>query len=135
MFKEFKEFIMRGNVIDLAVAVVVGGAFTNIVTAISDGLIGPIVSVIIKAITGSREDSIGLAYTTKTGVVFDFGMVIYAIIAFLITAFVVFLIVKAMNTLRDNMLKPKPEPEPEKSTTPSEEYLKEIVELLKKEKE
>lgn len=135
MWKEFKEFIMKGNVMDLAVAVVVGAAFTNLVNSVVDGFIGPVVSLAIKAILGSDEDSMGLVYTNKRfDVTFDFGTMIYALISFLITAFVVFLIVKALNELQKKLLpieEKQKEAEEKEALEPTEEYLKEIVMLLK----
>lgn len=127
MLKEFKEFIMRGSVLDLAVGVVIGGAFTAIVDSIVKGLITPLVALPIKLLTGNKDGEIkGLSVAFK-GVVFDFDAIISAIITFLITAIVVFLIVKAANTAR-NMLEKEEEVVPE--VDPTQEYLKEIRDLL-----
>lgn len=94
MLKEFKEFIMRGNVMDMAVGVVVGGAFTAIVTAIVGNLITPLIGLVISAFGVKNVDKLEAQIN---GVTFGYGAVISAIITFLITALVVFLIVKAMN--------------------------------------
>ncbi|WEG73423.1 large conductance mechanosensitive channel protein MscL [Vagococcus intermedius] len=102
MIKEFKEFIMQGNVLDLAVGVVIGGAFTAIVKSIVDGLITPLVGLVIRLITGSKngtKEMEGMELVIK-GIKFNYGLVISAIITFLITAIVVFLIVKAINKAR-----------------------------------
>lgn len=132
MLKEFKEFIMRGNVLDLAVGVVVGGAFTSIVTAIVDGLIGPIVAVALKAVTGSKDGQVeGLGFSIN-GIAFDIGMVVSAVIAFFITAFVVFLIVKGVNKMRSVATTADEAEEEEEEPTPTEVYLKEIRDLLEK---
>ncbi|MGC6769119.1 large conductance mechanosensitive channel protein MscL [Enterococcus sp. LJL128] len=127
MFKEFKEFMMRGNVLDLAVGVVIGSAFTAIVTKVVDGLITPIVSLIIVMITGqsSADDAFGSLVFNVNGVAFKVGDVISAIITFIITAFVLFLIVKAANKMK----KPQEE-EPVEETPTAEEYLAEIRDLL-----
>ena len=88
---EFKEFINRGNVVDLAVAVIIGGAFTSIVTALTTNIINPLISVI----AGGGSDAISGLVVPGTDI--DFGAFISACINFLIVAFVVFLLVKAVN--------------------------------------
>lgn len=96
---EFKEFITKGNVLDLAVGVIIGGAFTSIVNALVNGIITPLIGIVIKLVTGYKDVGAatkGLVYKTH-GVSFDYGSVISAVITFLITAFVLFLIVKAVN--------------------------------------
>lgn len=105
-WKEFKEFIMRGNVLDMAVGIIVGGAFTAIVTALCDNILKPIINWIIAAIVGT--DSLSEAYTflkrvEVDGVVdlaqsiyIDWGTFINAIINFLLIALVLFLIIKAL---------------------------------------
>lgn len=125
MFKEFKEFMMRGNVLDLAVGVVIGSAFTAIVTKVVEGLITPIVSLIIVLTTGktSADDAFGSMVFNVKGVDFNVGSVISAIITFIITAFVLFLIVKAANKMQ------KPVEEVEDDPT-AEDYLAEIRDLL-----
>ena len=97
--KEFKEFVSRGNVMDMAVGVIIGGAFTAIVTSLTDDIINPF----LKLITGGHgTDVAGLSIPvpgTEHGI--DFGAFISAIINFLIIAFVVFLMVKAVNKMQD----------------------------------
>lgn len=127
MIKELKEFILRGNVIDLAVGVVIGSAFTAIVTSLVEGLLTPLVSLVF-SFFGSEDAFSGLVWEPKKNVVFNFGQVITAIITFLITAFVLFLIVKAVNKLRNLHQKPVEEEEPEVT---AEDYLQEIRDLLK----
>ncbi len=90
---EFKEFALRGNVMDLAVGVIIGGAFQSIVTALTDNLIAPLLSLI-----GGGEVK-GLAITFANGSVLDFGAFISAVIHFLIMAVVLFALVKVMNSL------------------------------------
>lgn len=119
---EFKEFIMRGNVLDMAVGVVVGSAFTAIVTSIVENLLTPIIALAM----GSTDFS---GYMVGP---FGIGAVINAIVTFLITAFVVFLIVKAVNKLTRKK-EEAPAPEPPKGPT-TEELLAEIRDLLKDQK-
>jgi len=120
---EFKEFIMRGNVLDMAVGVVIGSAFTAIVTSIVENLLTPIIALIM-----GKADFAGITVGP-----FGIGAVINAIITFLITAFVVFWIVKAVNRLTSK--KKEEEPAPEEPAGPStEELLAEIRDLLKDKK-
>lgn len=110
-FKEFGEFIQRGNVVDLAVGVIIGTAFTAIVTALSDKIIMPVINYILTLILG--KNSLTEVYTflqkktTETGeidlassIYIDWGAFISAIIKFLIIAFVLFTIVKTINNLQ-----------------------------------
>lgn len=119
MLKEFKQFIARGNVIDLAVGVIVGAAFTAIVKSLVKNLINPLIGLFI-----GRIDLSNLVF--KVGdATFRYGSFLNAVINFLIISFVVFLIVKAVNTFT----RKEKEEEPE---TPTEvDYLKEIRDLLK----
>ncbi len=88
---EFKEFINRGNVMDLAIAVIIGGAFTAIVTSLTNNIINPLISVIAGGGAGT------ISGLVVPGTDIDFGAFISACINFLIVAFVVFLLVKAVN--------------------------------------
>lgn len=103
LLAEFKEFINRGNVIDMAVGIIIGAAFTAIVTSLTDDIINPL----IKLITGGNgTDVAGLTIPvagTANGI--DFGAFISAIINFLIVAWVVFMIVKAFNKMKDGTAK------------------------------
>ncbi len=102
MLKEFKEFIMRGNVLDLAVAVIIGGAFGKIVASLVNDVIMPFIGILMGGISfTSLEATVGTA-------VVKYGIFIQTIVDFLLVAFVVFLIVKAANSLR----KPAPAAEP-----------------------
>ncbi|MDE5605173.1 MAG: large conductance mechanosensitive channel protein MscL [Eubacterium sp.] len=89
-FKEFKEFISKGNVLDLAVGVIIGGAFSTIVTSLTDNIINPLINCIGGAEIQGKIHLIGDNYI-------DYGAFISAIINFLIMAFVIFCIVKAVN--------------------------------------
>ncbi|WP_167132292.1 large-conductance mechanosensitive channel protein MscL [Microbacterium chengjingii] len=98
MLKGFKEFIMRGNVMDLAVAVVIGAAFTAVVTALVDNLINPLVGVLFNAESLEKSLIVELA-----GAQFKFGAIIAAVISFLIIAAVVyFVFVLPVNKLREH---------------------------------
>ena len=123
-FQEFKEFAMRGNVLDMAVGVVVGSAFTAIVTSIVQNLLTPLLGLLIPDSTFAEWAPGG----------FGIGAVINSIITFLRTAFGVFLLVKGVNKLTH--LKKQEEPqEPEEPKAPTtEELLTEIRDLLKEQK-
>lgn len=92
--QEFKDFIMRGNVMDLAVGVIIGGAFTSIVNALVNDVVNPLISFV----AGGSTEVPGLSITLGGNVV-DFGAFLGACIHFLITAAVIFALVKALNTL------------------------------------
>lgn len=91
-FSEFKEFISRGNVIDLAVGVIIGGAFSSIVTALTDNIIKPIINCIGGAEVQGKIHLLGDNYI-------DYGAFISAVINFLIMAVIIFFIVKAVNKM------------------------------------
>lgn len=93
MFKEFKEFIMRGNVMDMAVGVIIGGAFSAIVTSLTDNFIQPLINLI-----GGAEIK-GTIPLGTSGQALNYGAFLTAVINFLIVAFVLFIMVKTMNTL------------------------------------
>ncbi|MGM0146157.1 large conductance mechanosensitive channel protein [Enterococcus sp. AZ153] len=129
MIKEFKEFIMRGDVLDLAVGVVIGSAFTGIVNQIVQGLITPLIGWVVAMITGTSDLDGALSvldWSPAKGVTFSFGNVISAIITFVITGFVLFLVVKAANHAKN--LRPKEEVVEDKPT--AEDYLSDIRDLL-----
>ena len=114
---EFKTFMMRGNVLDMAVGIVIGSAFTAIVTSVVENLLTPVIALIM-----GKTDFSSIVVGP-----FGIGAVINAIVTFLITAFVVFWIVKAVNRLA-----PKKEEQPEEPKGPTtEELLTEIRDLLK----
>lgn len=131
MIKEFKEFLMRGNVIDLAVGVVIGTAFTAIVTNVVNGLITPLVGLIVSLFTNGKDLNEAMSvldWTPVKGVTFAFGDVISALITFIITGFVLFLIVKAANKAK--AATSKTEEEPEVPVATAEDYLADIRDLL-----
>ena len=141
---EFKAFAMRGNVIDLAVGVVIGGAFGKITTSIVNDIIMPLISMITggvnfsdwkwvlkEAVTEVGAD--GALVETAAEVSVKFGNTIAIILDFIIIAFAVFCMVKALNNLHKKKEEPAPEPapEPEPPAPTSEELLAEIRDLLK----
>ncbi len=107
-FKEFKEFITRGNVLDMAVGIIIGSAFTAIITAIVGHILTPLINWIPGADgTGALQIVLRDAVLDADGnvvteaLIIDFGAVISAVITFLITAFVLFIIVKTINSVRN----------------------------------
>lgn len=133
MIKEFKEFITRGNVIDLAVGVIIGGAFTTIVNALVSGIITPLIGVVIKLITDHKNlDSATQGMSFKiNGIAFNYGMLISAIITFLITAFVLFLIVKAINKAQTILPTEEEKEEESEPVETTDDILNDIRQLLK----
>ncbi len=138
MFNEFKTFIARGNVIDLAVGVVIGAAFTAIVGSLVSDIINPVIGMIIGGIDFSNYyidlsmhgyDSLEAAKKAGAPLIM-YGLFINAIIKFLIVAFVVFILVKNVNRLKDKLVKADaaaPAPTPEDII-----LLREIRDALKK---
>ncbi len=107
--KEFKEFISRGNVLDLAVGVVIGGAFTSIVTSLVDDIIMPVVGMILGGIDFS-------SLTLKVGeATLGYGNFLQAVVNFLLVAFVLFSVIKAFNAFKKQEAKEEEEAEPEPS--------------------
>ena len=111
-FEEFKKFITRGNVIDMAVGVTVGGAFTAIVNALSNSIIKPFINWLIAVLVGADTLSSSFTFLKKVtdeagavdltqSIYIDWGAFINAIINFFIIAFVLFCIVKAINTITE----------------------------------
>jgi large conductance mechanosensitive channel len=130
MIKGFRDFILRGNVIDLAVAVVIGGAFTALVKAFTDAFITPLVNTALWAL-GMGKDGVPGSITLPSGEVLGFGVMITAIIIFLITAAVIyFVFVVPMNKYRERFV----EEEVAEAEISSEQLLTEIRDLLKEQK-
>ncbi len=127
MLKEFKDFIAKGNVMDMAVGIIIGAAFTAIIGSLVADLINPVISLFMGGIDFS---SMGYRLGEgEDGAVFAYGKFIMAIINFLIIAFVVFMLVKAVNKAKKAEEEAAPAPDP----GPSEiDLLKEIAASLKK---
>ena len=159
LFKEFKDFITKGNVLDLAVGMIIGAAFTAIITAVVGGILTPLINMIPIGDTGSlqvvlKEPVVDAEGTIiKAAVIMDFGALISAIITFLITALVLFTIVKVINTaqkkaeeakekakkayedklIAEGKLPPREEPkadEPAPAKPSQEELLEQIRDIL-----
>ena len=138
--KEFKEFAMKGNVMDMAVGVIIGGAFGKIVSSLVDDVLMPIigkltggVSFVDLFVTLGDGDYKTLAAAKEAGAaVFAYGQFIQNIVDFLIVAFCIFLMLKGINKMNRKKEEPKPaEPAAPKGPT-QEELLAEIRDLLKK---
>ena len=130
MLKEFKDFIAKGNVMDMAVGIIIGAAFTAIVTSLVGDLINPIIGLITGGINFSdlfvnlgEGEFTALAAAKAAGApVFAYGSFITAVINFLIIAWVVFMLVKGVNRLKDAAVK-KNEPVPSAPSGPTQEQL------------
>lgn len=131
IFTEFREFIARGNVLDLAVGVIIGGAFGKIVSSLVDLIIMPPIGFITGGVDFSQLKLVlkeANPATKAAEVAISYGAFINTVIQFLIIAFVIFMVVKAANSLR----RPAPAAiEAPPAPTPSEQLLTEIRDLLK----
>ena len=133
MLKEFKEFAMRGNVVDLAIAVIIGGAFGKIVDSLVNDVIMPPIGLLLGKvdfanlfINLSSQDAVSLDAARKAGIpVIAYGSFISTVITFLIIMFVLFLIVRLINRLKREQSVAPAEP------TATEKLLTEIRDLLK----
>lgn len=132
MVKEFKEFVARGNVMDLAVGVIIGGAFGKIVDSMVNDVLMPPIGLAIGGVDFSnlslalKPASVGPDGKEIAAVTLNYGSFLNQVVSFLILAFCVFLIVKAVNKLRG------PEPEAAPAGPTQEDLLAEIRDLLKK---
>ena len=142
-FEEFKAFAMRGNVVDMAVGVVIGGAFGKITTSIVNDIIMPVISLLTGGVDFTEWkwvlkeavlDAEGVVTSAEVAV--NYGNLISIILDFIIIAFAVFCLVRGLNALHRKKEEPTPEPE-EESAPPApttEELLAEIRDLLKDQK-
>jgi large conductance mechanosensitive channel len=138
MIQEFKQFAMRGNVVDMAVGVIIGAAFGKIVTSAIDDLIMPIIAKITGggvdfsnlyvALSDKIPAGAALADAKKIGPVFAYGNFITILINFLILAFIIFMMIRAMNKM---MKKEEAKPGPPPGPTPDQKLLTEIRDLLR----
>lgn len=125
MLVEFRDFALKGNVLDLAVAVVIGAAFGKIVTSLVDNIIMPVVGVLLGGLDFSD-------LSVKVGEsVIMYGAFIQSIVDFIIIAFAIFLFVKILTSF----IKKKEQPVEKTPVPPTEEYLKEIRDLLKQQQQ
>ncbi len=141
MWKEFREFIARGSVMDLAVGIIIGAAFTAIVNSLVGDLINPLIGLVLGGVdfsdmyvvmSGTVPEGVGLATARESGAaIFAYGAFITAVINFLIIAFVIFMLVRTVNKMREIGRKAE-EAAPEAPAAPTEvELLAEIRDALK----
>ncbi len=124
MLQEFKEFAMRGNVVDLAIGVIMGAAFSPIVSTLVENIIMPPIGYLMAGVDFS---DLAVALPTPTDPIeIRYGLFLNAIIKFAITAFAIFLLIKAINSMK------KPAEAAAAAPPPTEVYLKEIRDLLAK---
>ena len=133
--QEFKEFALKGNVMDMAVGVIVGAAFGNIVRSLTDNFINPLIAVITG---GAKKDENGVMQLVGgkfsiNGIDFNYGAFLSSVLNFLIIALILFCLIKAVNTAMTIGKKKKEEEEAAKPVEPSKEevLLTEIRDLLK----
>ena len=132
MLKEFKEFAMKGNLVDIAVAFVMGAAFGKVITSFTEGIIAPLVGLLtgknlesnVWVIKEPVTDAAGVV--TDPGVVLKWGVFLTTVIDFIIVAFVLFLVIRAINSLKKKQAEAPAAP-PEEIT-----LLKEIRDALRK---
>ena len=120
LISEFKEFAMKGNVMDLAVGVIIGGAFGKIISSLVDDVLMPIIGTLV----GNDFEKLS---TTINGATVKYGMFIQNVVNFIIIAFVIFMMIKAMNKM-----KKAEEAAPPAGPSPTDALLMEIRDALKK---
>ncbi len=133
MMSEFKDFAMRGNVVDMAVGIVIGGAFGKIVSSFVADVLMPPIGLLMGGVNFSDlaimlKDAVG----ETAPVMIKYGSFIQTVVDFIIIAFAIFLVVKAMNSMKKEEPAPEPEPEPEPAPSNEEMLLGEIRDLLKR---
>ncbi|MFC3570075.1 large conductance mechanosensitive channel protein MscL [Paracoccus sp. TOH] len=140
MFKEFKEFIARGNVIDLAVGIIIGAAFTAIVNSLVTDLINPIIGLLggtdfsgwYFVLSGNVPEGASLQAARDSGAaVFAYGAFLSAVINFLIIAWVIFLLVKAVNRVQSAAIRKKEAEAPAAAGPTQEDLLMQIRDELR----
>ena len=142
MLKEFKEFALRGNMVDLAVGLVIGAAFGAVITSVVTDIITPIIAAIFRAPDFSNlfltlRNPTGAAFTSVTeareagAVVLSYGTFLNAVLGFILVAIALFLVVKSMNRLRRKKAEQAAEPAGPPEPTTQEVLLTEIRDLLK----
>ena len=140
MFQEFKTFIARGNVVELAVGIIIGAAFTAIVNSVVVDLINPIIGLLTGGVdftdkyfvlSGNVPDGASLEVARESGAaIFAYGSFVMAVINFLIIAWVVFLIVRMVNRVQAQVARPEPAAEEAPAGPSQEELLAQIRDLL-----
>lgn len=133
MMKEFREFAMRGNVVDMAVGIVIGGAFGKIVSSFVKDVLMPPIGVMIGGVDFAQLSlTIQAATEEAEAVMINYGQFIQSVIDFVIIAFAIFMVIKGMNRLKREEEKPAEPPKPPEPSS-EEKLLTEIRDLLKKE--
>lgn len=142
IFKEFREFAIKGNVVDLAVAVIIGAAFGKIVTSIVEDLVMPVIGWLIWDIDFSNiyyafgnpkvTESMTLAEAKAQWAVLAYGNFLTIVINFIIVAIAIFIVVKILNSAKDKMMKQEEKKEEKPKWPTQEQLLAEIRDLLKK---
>lgn len=138
LLSEFKEFAVRGNVIDLAVGVIIGGAFGKIVSSFVSDVVMPPIGLLVGGVDFKDLHFVLKDATTSevgeeiAAVTLNYGMFIQNVVDFAIIAFVIFLAIKAINTLNKKKEEAPAPPPPPPAPTQSEKLLEEIRDLLKK---
>lgn len=129
---EFKEFAMKGNVIDLAVGVIIGGAFNAIISSLVKDIIMPLLSIILGRVNIADLKCTIPGLWGSQDITLTYGLFLQAVINFLIIALSIFLMIKLLNKMHDKLSKDKEEKEPEPAApTNTEVLLSEIRDLLK----
>ena len=136
---EFREFAVKGNVIDLAVGVIIGGAFGKIVDSIVSDLIMPLIGLVVGGLDFNNyyiplagQTATNLADAKKSGAVFAYGSFITVALNFIILAFIIFIMVRQINKLRAAAAPPPAPPAPEPPTPEDVLLLREIRDALRK---
>ena len=136
---EFKEFALKGNVMDLAVGVIIGGAFGKIVDSIVSDLIMPLIGLVVGGLDFNNyyiplagQTATNLADAKKSGAVFAYGSFITVALNFIILAFIIFIMVRQINKLRAAAAPPPAPPAPEPPTPEDVLLLREIRDALRK---
>lgn len=140
MLKEFRDFAVKGNVLDMAVGIIIGAAFTTIVKSLVDGILMPIVGYFtggvdfteIYTVLGEGEYASLAAAEEAGAAVIKWGIFINNVIAFVIVAWILFMIIRAMNNVKAQMEKEEEAPAPAPAGPTQEELLAEIRDLLAK---
>ena len=132
---EFKEFITRGNVMDMAVGIMMGGAFTAIISSLVNDVLMPVIGLLFGGIDFTSLKVVLRAADEAAGIeeaALKYGNFIQNIVSFLLIALVIFLMVKGMNKLRRKKEEPAPEPAPDPEPSEEVKLLTEIRDALKK---
>lgn len=131
-FGEFKEFIARGNVMDMAVGVIIGGAFGKISTSLVNDIIMPLISMLTGGVDFTAWKWVLKAAVGETPeVAVNFGVFLATILDFIIIAFAIFCVIKAMNSFHRKKEEAPAQPEPEPEPSAEEKLLTEIRDLLR----